>query len=131
MYLSFAISIAVNIHPLTARFCTKGQILHMISGKSQRCTSAAYVYKGVHITAMMIWLIDRLEIKKLFMVCNDFVVQTIHRTRKFPTKETEIAKPYAMINNAMIPESNKAIESWILRPFSGWRYCFHGHFFGN
>ena len=22
---------------------------------------------------------------------------------------------------------NKALESWILRPFSGWRYCFHGH----
>ena len=22
----------------------------------------------------------------------------------------------------------KALESWILRPFSGWRYCFHGHF---
>ena len=22
----------------------------------------------------------------------------------------------------------RALESWILRPFSGWRYCFHGHF---
>ena len=22
---------------------------------------------------------------------------------------------------------NKALESWILRPLSGWRYCFHGH----
>ena len=23
---------------------------------------------------------------------------------------------------------HKALESWILRPFLGWRYCFHGHF---
>ena len=25
-------------------------------------------------------------------------------------------------------EIYKALESWFLRPFSGWRYCFHGHF---
>ena len=25
-------------------------------------------------------------------------------------------------------ENNKALGSWILRPFSGWRYCFHEHF---
>ena len=25
-------------------------------------------------------------------------------------------------------QTNRALESWFLRPFSGWRYCFHGHF---
>ena len=41
-----------------------------------------------------------------------------------------ISSPKTNISSLVWKNENrgyKALESWILRPFSGWRYCFHGH----
>ena len=47
-------------------------------------------------------------------------------------KELQLPFPFQMMHTILTPETlaltYKALESWILRPFSGWRYCFHGHF---
>lgn len=92
---SIAMAVRVNIETFTLRICIKGQNEHMNLGRSQRCKTAAWNWKGMEKSPMMTSAIARFPMKKFVTVCICLVVTTIHITNAFPITAIKLILPYS------------------------------------
>ena len=55
------------------------------------------------------------------------VLQKVGKIVSYDFKKDTCSILVVHLTGNTIETLNNALQSWILRPFSGWRCCFHGH----
>uniref|UniRef100_A0A2M4D4H8 Uncharacterized protein n=1 Tax=Anopheles darlingi TaxID=43151 RepID=A0A2M4D4H8_ANODA len=90
---STAMAVSVKTDTLTLISWTNGQNGHMNSGRFQRCSSAAWNWKGMANTPMVTSASARLAMNMFVIVCICLVVRTIQMTSEFPMTASRLMVP--------------------------------------